>query len=89
MIEVKVTERSNMKRIELIGLSTNQAKYVKGGFISVYPNDELYELGYKCKAFLQGYDERHGFVLIEFWFPDTEVIEKFRSLLEKGINNIE
>lgn len=42
-----------------------------------FSESESYKIRWPSHAFLQSYDERDGYVLIEFWTNDTNACQRF------------
>ena len=50
-----------------VGATPEQLRTVKRVLNASYMTDKSYQLRVAAAAFLQGYDEKSGWVLVEFW----------------------
>jgi len=59
--------------IEAHGLSVEQCQMVRSAVCCNNARSHWYSPSHKAGAFLQGYDEKHGWVLVEFWREEFDV----------------
>jgi hypothetical protein len=70
----------NMPCIELQKCGIEEMRKLKAAVMTQFMNDPFYKTSRKAGAFLQGYDESSGWILIEFWQKDYQ---DFINLLNK------
>ena len=81
---LKVTNSvHNMPCIEVRKANKRVQDIIKRAVTCQYMTDQRYILSGKAGAFLQGYDEQSGWILVEFWQPDYQ---PFVDLLNKLID---
>ena len=61
------------------GLTVRECHIVRRCVTNQWMNTQDYRLSRACGAFLQGYDEKTGYVLVEFWAENREAMEAFTA----------
>ena len=74
-----------MPCIELVDAQIKTIRAIKYIVSNPFINTADYRLSNRAGAFVQGYDESNGWILVEFWQPDylpfvTHVIETLQKI---------
>lgn len=84
-MKLEVTQSSHrMPCLQGHDLPLEIMRIIRAAVACNHMDDERYKLGRLSGAFLQGYEENHGWVLVEFWQPDYQ---PFVDLVNRLIND--
>lgn len=84
-MKLEVTQSChNMPCLQAHDLPLEVLRIIRAAVTCNYIDDERYKLGRQAGAFLQGYDERNGWALVEFWQPNYQA---FADLVNQLIND--
>ena len=61
-----------MNGLQWQGLSIKECHKIRNAMLDNNINSKVYKLRCPSGAFLQGYDESNGWILIEFWLSDFQ-----------------
>lgn len=71
--------------VEALGLTVEQCQRVRAFVTNTYTPSVAYQAREGCGPFLQGYEESHGWVLVEFWIDDPDRMENYVRLLNEWV----
>ena len=74
----------NMPCIQAHDLSVEECRRIRAHVMDNRMDSKWYKAAKKAGAFLQGYEEKGGWVLVEFWQPDHE---EFVNMLNEELKN--